>query len=88
MVCHQILVNLLVFDLQVKLLKEKHPLFSHFLGGQVFRGRMISVDNDLASQDVRLKLLEYIDYRQKLFLHSRLIYLRFDEGLACIAYGH
>ena len=61
MVCHRVLTALLVFNLQVKLLKEQHSsyesLFGIFLGEQVFQGCMISVDNDLAPQDVWLELL-------------------------------
>ena len=57
MVCHLVLAALLVFDLQVKFLKEHHPTYKSwlglFLGEQVFQGRMIGVDNDLAPHDVR-----------------------------------
>ena len=91
MVCHQVLGALLVLDLQVKFLKEQHPLykswFGLFLGEQVFQDHHISVDNDLAPQDVRLELLECVNHRQKLFLCTRVIYLSFDEGLTCEAYG-
>ena len=48
---------------------------------------MISVDNDLAPQDVRPEILESVDHCQKLFLRSRIIYLSFDEGLTCIENG-
>ena len=58
MVCHRVLITLLVFNLQVRFLKEQHPSyeswFGLFLGEQVFQGHMISVDNDLAPQDVWL----------------------------------
>ena len=47
---------------------------------------MISVDDDLAPQDVRPELLESVDHRHKLFLHSRIVNLGFDEGLTCVAY--
>ena len=91
MVCHRVLTALLVLDFQVEFLKEQHPSyqswFGLFLGEQVFQGRMISVDNDLAPQDVRPELLECVDHRQKLFFHSRIVNLSFDEGLTCIAYG-
>ena len=49
---------------------------------------MIGVDKDLGPQDVRSELLEPVDQHQQLFLYSRVIYLSFDEGLACITYGH
>ena len=91
MVCHPVFAALLIFYLQVKFLKEQHPSyqswFGLFLGEQVFQGCMISVNDDLAPQDVRLELLESVDHRQKLFLPSRVIYLSFDEGLTCIADG-
>ena len=91
MVCHRVLAAFLVFDLQVEFLKEQHPSyqswFGLFLGEQVFQGRMIGVDNDLAPQDVRPELLDCVDHRQKLFLRSRVIYLSFDDSLVCIAYG-
>ena len=91
MVCHRVLGALLVFDLQVEFLKEQHPSYKSrcglFLGEEVFQGRMIGVDNDLAPQDVRSELLKCVDHRQKLFLRSRVIYLCFNEGLACIEYG-
>ena len=91
MVYHRVLAALLVFNLQVEFLKEQHPSyeswFGIFLGEQVFQGRMISVDYDLAPQDVRPELLESIDHRRKLFLRSRIIYLSFDEGLTSIADG-
>ena len=48
---------------------------------------MISVDDDLAPQDVWPELLESVDHRQKLFLHSRVIYLSFNEGLNCVTDG-
>ena len=61
MVCHQVSAGLLVFYLYVKFLKEQHPSyqswFGLFLGEQVLQGRMISVDDDLAAQDVRPELL-------------------------------
>ena len=91
MVCHRVLAALLVFDLQLEFLKEQHPSyqswFGLFIGKQVFQGRVIGVDNDLAPQDVRPEFLEFIDHHQKLFLSSHVIYWKFDEGLACIAYG-
>ena len=72
MVCHRVFDALLVFNLQVEFLKEQYPSyqswFDLFLGEQVFQGCMISVDYDLAPQDVRSKLLKSVDYRQKLFL--------------------
>ena len=49
---------------------------------------MISVDNDLAPQDVRPELLECMDHPQKLFLHSLIVNLSFDEDLTCIADGY
>ena len=92
MVCHRVFAALLIFYLQVKFLKEQHPSyqswFGLFLGEQLFQGRMISVNDDLAPKDVRLKLLESVDHCQKLFLRSRVIYLSFDEGLTRIADGH
>ena len=48
---------------------------------------MISVDDDLAPQDVRPELLESVDHRQKLFLRRRVINLSFDEGLTCVTDG-
>ena len=48
---------------------------------------MISVDDDLAPQDIRPELLESVDRRQKLVLRSRVINLSFDEGLTCITDG-
>ena len=70
MVCHRVFATLLVLYLQVEFLKEQHPSyeswFGFFLGDQEFQGRMISVDDDLASQDVRPELLESVDHRQKL----------------------
>ena len=48
---------------------------------------MISVDYDLAPQDVWPELLESVDHRDKLFLCSRVINLSFDKGLTCIADG-
>ena len=48
---------------------------------------MISVDDDLAPQDVRLKFLESVDHHQTLFLRSRVINLSFDEGLTCVTDG-
>ena len=91
MVCHRVFAALLVFYLQVEFLKEQHPSyeswFGLFLGEQVFQGRMISVDDDLAPQDVRPELLESVDHRQKLFLRRRVINLSFDEGLTCVADG-
>ena len=91
MVCHRVFAALLVFNLQVELLKEHHPSyqswFGLFLGEQVLQGRIISVDYDLAPQDVRMELLESVDHRQKLFLRSHVIYLSFDEGLTCIEDG-
>ena len=75
-------ITLLVFYLQVELLKEQHPSykswFGLFLGKQVFQGRMISVDDDLAPQDVRPELLESVDHRKKLFLRSCVINLSFN----------
>ena len=60
MVRHQVFAALLVFYLQVKFLKEQHPSyeswFGLFLGEQVFQGRMISVDDYLAPQDIRPEL--------------------------------
>ena len=47
----------------------------------------MSVDYDLASQDVRLELLECLDHCHMLFLWSHVINLSIDEGLACITYG-
>ena len=92
MVCNRVLAALLVFDLQVQFMKEQHPSYQSWFGlifgEQVLQGCMISVDNDLAPQDVRPELLECVDHNQKLFLRSRIIYLSFDEGLACITYGH
>ena len=92
MVCHRVFAALLVFDLQVEFLKEQHPSyqswFGLFLGEQIFQGHIIGVDNDLVSQDVRSELLEYVEHRQKHFLCSHTIFLSFDEGLTCIAYGH
>ena len=91
MVCHRVFAVLLVFYLQVEFFKEQQPSyeswFSLFLGEQVFQGRMISVDDDFAPQDVQQELLESIDHRQKLFLHSCVINLSFNEGLTCIADG-
>ena len=91
MVCHRVFVALLVFYLQVEFLKKQHPSyhswFGLFLGEQVFYGRMMSVDDDLAPQDVRPELLESVDYRHKLFLRSRVIYRSFDEDLTCVADG-
>ena len=46
---------------------------------------MISVDDDLAPQNVRPELLKSVDHRQKLFFHRRVINLSFDEGLTCVA---
>ena len=64
---HRVFAALLVFYLQVKFLKEQHPSykswFGLFLGEQVFQGRMISVDDDLAPQDIRPELLESVDHR-------------------------
>ena len=61
MVRHRVFAALLVFYLQVEFLKEQHPSyklwFGLFLGEQVPQGRMISVDDDLAPQDVRPELL-------------------------------
>ena len=48
---------------------------------------MISVDDDVAPQDIWPELLESVDHRQKLFLRSRIVNLSFDEGLTCIADG-
>ena len=66
MICHRVLSALLVFYLQVEFLKEHHPSykswFGLFLGEQVLLGRMISVDDDLAPQDVRPELLEFVDH--------------------------
>ena len=91
MVCHRVFAALLVFFLQVKFLKEQHPSyqswFGLFLGELVFQGHMISVDYDLAPQDVWPKLLESVDHYQKLLLRSCIVYLSFDEGLTCIADG-
>ena len=92
MICHRVFAALLVTDLQVEFLKEQHPSyqswFGLFLGEQVLQGRMISVENDLASEDVRPNFLECVDHRQKLFRHSRIVNLCFDKGPTCIAYGH
>ena len=91
MVRHRVFAALLVFYLQVEFLKEQHPSyeswFGLFLGEQLFQGRMISVDDDLAPQDVRPELLESVDHRQKLFLRRRVINLSFNEGLTCVADG-
>ena len=91
MVRHRVFAALLVFYLQVEFLKEQHPSykswFGLFLEEQVFQGRMISVDDDLAPQDVRPKLLKSVDHRQKLFLRRRVIHLSFDEGLTCVPDG-
>ena len=71
-----------VFYLQVEFLKEQHPSykswFGLFVGEQVFQGRMISVDDDLAPQDVRPEFLESVDHRKKLFLCSCVINLSFN----------
>ena len=79
MVCHQVFNGLLVFNLQVEFLKDQHPSYQSWFGlffrEQVLQGRMIGVDYDLAPQDVRTELLESVDHRQKLFVHSRVIYL-------------
>ena len=48
---------------------------------------MISVDNDLAPQDIMLELFESLDHHQKLLLRSRVINLSYDEGVVCITYG-
>ena len=48
---------------------------------------MISVDDDLAPQDIRSELLESVDHRQKLFLRRRVINLSFDEGLTWLKDG-
>ena len=91
MVCHRVLTALLVFDLQVKFLKEKHPWykssFGLFLGEQVFQGHMISVDNNLAPQDVQSKLLECVDHRQKLIFHHGAVYLSLEKSLVSRTYG-
>ena len=91
MVCQRVFTTLLVFYLQVEFLKEQYPSyeswFGLFLGEQVLQGHMISVNDDLAPQDVRPELLESVDHHQKLFLRSRVINLSFDEGLTCIADG-
>ena len=82
MVCHRVFAALLVFYLQVEFLKEQHPSyqswFGLFLGEQVLQGHLISVDDDLAPQDVRQELLESVDHRQKLFLLSGIVNLSFD----------
>ena len=82
MVRHRVFAVLLVFNLQVEFLKEQHPSyeswFGLFLGEQVFQGRMISVDDDLAPQDLRPELLESVDHSKKLFLHSCVINLSFN----------
>ena len=82
MVRHRVFTALLVFYLQVEFVKEQHPSyesrFGLFLGDQVFQGRMISVDDDLAPQDVRPELLESVDHHKKLFLHSCVINLSFN----------
>ena len=79
---HQVFAALLVFYLQVEFLKEHHPSYESWLGlfikEQVFQGRMISVDDDLAPQDVRPELLESVDHRKKLFLRSCVINLSFN----------
>ena len=48
---------------------------------------MITVDYDLAPQDVWSEIFESVNHRQMLFLRSCVIYLSFDEGLTCIADG-
>ena len=82
MVRHRVFAALLVFYLQVEFLKEQHPSykswFGLFPGEQVFQGRMISVDDDLDPHDVRPELLESVDHRKKLFLHSCVINLSFN----------
>ena len=74
MVRHRVFAALLVFYLKVEFLKEQHPSyeswFGLFLGEQVLQGRMISVDDNLAPQDIRPELLESVDHRQKLFLET------------------
>ena len=70
MVCLRVFVALLVFYLQVEFLNEQHPSykswFGLFLEEQVLYGRMISVDDELAPQDVRPELLKCVDHRDKL----------------------
>ena len=82
MLRHRVFAALLVFYLQVEFLKEQHTSYNSwfglFLGEQVFQGRMISVDDDLAPQDVRPELIESVDHRKKLFLRSHIVYLSFD----------
>ena len=91
MVCHRVFAALLVLNLQVEFLKEQHPSykswFGLFLGEQLLHGRMISVDYDLAPQDIWSELFESVNHCEKLLLRSRIIYLSFDEGLTCIADG-
>ena len=82
MVRHRVFAALLVFYLQVKFLKEQHPSYKSWfgllLGDQVFQGRMVSVDDDFAPQDVRPELLESVDHCKKLILCSCVIDLSFN----------
>ena len=85
MVRYRVFAALLVFYLQVEFLKEQHPSykswFGLFLGEQVFQGRMISVDDDLAPQGVRPELLESV---ADAYLHSTISYLNYDSSFAPI----
>ena len=91
MISHRVLTSLLILDLQIEFLKEENPSnqlrFGLFLGQEVLKYGMVRVDNDLAAQDIRPKLLQSKDYRQQLLLRSRVVKLSVGERLACVTYG-
>ena len=91
MINHQVLTSLLILDLQIEFLKEENPSnqsrFGLFLGQQVLQCGMVRVDNDLAAQDIRPKLLQSKENRLQLLLHSRVVKLSVGERLACVTYG-
>ena len=88
MVCHHILYPLLVFNLQVKFLKQKNPSdksrFGILLGQEIFQSRMICKNDYIRPNQVGSKFVSCVDHCQQFLLCSSLVPLCFIQGFACI----
>ncbi|WZZ59630.1 hypothetical protein YC2023_059737 [Brassica napus] len=88
MISYTILNSGLVFNLHIKLLKQKDPPqkpgFCILLGQKVSQGSMICVDNDFRPNQVALELLKGKNNCQHLLLCCGIPYLSIIDGLAGI----
>ena len=88
MVCHNILYPLLVFNLQVKFLKQKNPsdksCFGILLGQEIFQSEMVCKNDYIRPDQVCSKLVYGVDYCQQFLLCSSIVLLCFIQGFACI----